>query len=297
MRPDDDKLSTSALARKLNVPVQQLFTILKDFGWIHHTGDSWALTPKGEFEGGSYHSSRRYGSYIVWPEKLDQHPLLLAIESNQRITAATMCQYFPRLHTRQVNRALAELGLQHHSLLGWELTRLGRAWGGLQEDSSASGSYYVTWPQDIIDNPVVRRELSLQCDQMRTQSTAENPEPDLFVNPSAPDNSCLGVDGHKLRSTLQTNVCNWLYFAQLAHAIRRALPIEELVYADFYVPIGNIFVDCWEEDIPAGELSGKFYKRELYKSLELRHLEIDANDSNNLDEVLGRGLLSFGVRC
>jgi hypothetical protein len=297
MRPEDDRLSTTALARKLNIPVQQLFSILKDYGWILRTADSWALTPKGEFEGGSYHTSRRYGSYIVWPEQLDQHPLLQAIESNQRITAASMCRYYPRLHARQINRALAELGLQHHSILGWELTRLGRSLGGLQEESNASGAFYVTWPHEIIDNPVVHRELSIQSDQIPAQLASKKAGPDLFATSNTVVNSCRGVDGHCLQSPLQTRVCNWLYLAQLAHAFRRALPAEELVYADFYVPLGNIYIDCWEADVPAGELSGKLRKRGLYKELDLRHLEINADDGDKLDEVLGRGLLSFGIRC
>ncbi len=297
MRPEEDRLSTTALARKLNIPVQQLFSILKDYGWIQRMGESWALTHKGEFEGGSYRTSRRYGSYIVWPEHLDQHPLLQAIESNQRITAASMCRYYPRLHARQINRALAELGLQHHSILGWELTRLGRSLGGLQEESSTSGSFYVTWPHEIIDNPVVHRELSLQSDQIQAPPMTAETEADLFATSNAMADVCRGVDGHSLGSPLQTSVCNWLYLAQLAHAFQRALPTEELVYADFYVPLGNIYIDCWEAELSAAEFSGKFRKRELYKELDLRYLEINSGDGNKLDEVLGRGLLSFGIRC
>ena len=76
-----------------------------------------------------------------------------------------------------------------------------------------------------------------------------------------------------------------------------ALPTEELVYADFYVPLGNIYIDCWEAEHSARELSGRFRKRELYKELDLRHLEINSVDGDTLDEVLGRGLLGFGIRC
>ncbi len=297
MKPEEDRLSTTALARKLAIPVQQLFSILKDYGWIKRIGDNWALTPKGEFEGGSYHSSRRYGSYIVWPEHLDQHPLLQAIESNIRITATSMCRYYPRLHARQINRALAELGLQIHSTMGWELTRLGRSLGGLQEESNASGAFYVTWPHEIIDNPVVHRELSLQSNQIPQARLAENSEPDLFTSGVTQHSDCRGVDGHSLQSPLQTSVCNWLYLAQLVHAIQRTLPTEELIHADFYLPQGNIYIDCWEAEIPAGALSGKFRKRELYKSMDLRHLEINAGDGDNLDEILGRRLLDLGIRC
>jgi hypothetical protein len=293
---ESNKLSTTALARKLNIPAQQLCSILKDYGWIQRAGDNWALTQKGEFEGGSFHNSRRYGSYIVWPEHLDQHPLLQAIESNQRITAAAMCPYYPRMNARQINLALAELGLQRHCLLGWELTRLGRSQGGQQEESRSSGAFYITWPHEIIDNPVVHRELSQQSDQLAAYGSAANPEPDLFAD-STPAMHChTGIDGHALPSRLQVSVCNWLYLAQVAHAIRRTLPTEEIVYADFYVPAVSVYIDCWEAEVPAGELSGKFRKRELYRELDLSHIEVNATEVENLDEVLGRSLLSFGLQ-
>jgi hypothetical protein len=293
---EESRLSTTALARKLNIPTQQLFATLRDYGWIERAGESWILTAKGEFEGGNYQQSRRYGRYIVWPDRLHHHPLLAAIESNQRINAASMRRYYPRLHARQINRALAELGLQRHSIIGWELTERGRALGGLQEESDNSGAFYVTWPHEIIDNPVIHRELTRQSDQSQSLVSSTDSEPDLFANTSA-SLPCLGVDGHTLGSALEVKVCNWLYLAQLAHAYQRALPTEELVQADFYVPEGNVYIDCWDADIPAQALSGKLHKRELYRTLKLRHIEINAADADRLDEVLGRGLLAFGIRC
>lgn len=294
MEQEENRLSTTALARKLNIPTQQLFATLRDYGWINRSGESWILTPKGEFEGGGYQQSRRFGRYIVWPERLEHHPLLAAIESNQRITAASMCRYYPRLHPRQINRALAEIGLQHHSILGWELTALGRSLGGQQDESENSGAFYVTWPHEIIDNPVIHRELTRQSDQSQPMVVSDDAEPDLFA---AAADCCQGIDGHVLASALETRVCNWLYLAQLAHAYQRALPTEELVQADFYVPEGSVYIDCWNEDVPAKELSGKLHKRELYSQLKLRHIEINEADIERLDEVLGRGLLAFGIRC
>lgn len=297
MSQKDGKLSTSALARKLDIPVQQLFATLRDYGWIKRSGDNWVLLPKGEFEGGSYQNSRRYGRYIVWPQTLDHHPLLSAIESNQRITAATMRRYYPRLHARQINRALAEMGLQHHSILGWELTQLGRSLGGKQEESEASGAFYVTWPHEVIDNPIVHRELSRQSDQIPSTEPADsNAEPDLFAT-TGQNISCDGIDGHVLKTPLQMRVCNWLYLAQLAHAFQRSLPCEELLQADFYVPAGNVYIDCWETAISAGEISGRLKKREIYREMGLHSLEVNASDVDRLDEILGRGLLSFGIRC
>ena len=297
MSQDDGKLSTTALARKLDIPAQQLFATLRDYGWIRRSADTWVLLPKGEFEGGSYQQSRRYGRYIVWPQSLDHHPLLAAIESNQRITAASMRRYYPRLHARQINRALAELGLQHHSVLGWELTALGRSMGGQQEESEASGAFYVTWPHEIVDNPVVHRELARQSDQIPTPEPADaSAEPDLFANADSKI-SCEGIDGHVLATPLQMRVCNWLYLAQLAHAYRRLLPIEEQVHADFYLPAGNVYIDCWQEDASAAELRANLHKREIYREMNLHALEVKEADADNLDEILGRGLLAFGIRC
>lgn len=297
MADEEGKLSTTALARKLDIPVQQLFATLRDYGWIKRSGDAWVLLPKGEFEGGGYQNSRRFGRYIVWPQTIDHHPLLAAIESNQRITAASMRRYYPRLHARQINRALAEIGLQHHSILGWELTALGRSLGGKQEESEASGAFYVTWPHEVVDNPVIHRELTRQSDQIPTTEPSDpSAEPDLFANPRE-SISCDGIDGHQLKTPLQMRVCNWLYLAQLAHAYQRALPTEELVTADFYVPAGNVYIDCWESDITAGEISARLHKRGLYKQLGLHSLEVNSADGERLDEVLGRGLLAFGIRC
>ncbi len=297
MAQDESRLSTSALAKKLSIPSQQLFATLKDYGWIERHGDAWVLTPKGEFEGGQYQESRRYGRYIVWPQSVEHHALVSAIESSQRITAAGMRRYYPKLHPRQINRALAELGLQHHSIVGWELTALGKTLGGQQQESENTGALYVTWPHEIIDHPVVHRELTEQSDQLAlTESAPKEGEPDLFDTSAVAPQVLSGIDGHRLKNTLEMRVCNWLYLAQLAHAYQRALPCEELVRADFYVPSGQVYIDCWEAEVPASDLSDKLNKREVYKALGLRNIEVNASDVEKLDEVLGRGLMAFGIR-
>lgn len=304
MAHEEERLSTTALARKLEIPAQQLFATLKDYGWILRHGDNWLLTPKGEYEGGYYRDSKRFGRYIVWPETLLQHPLLAAIESNQRITASQMRRYYPRLQPRQLNRALAELGLQQHSILGWELTAFGKQFGGQQSESDSTGAFYVSWPHEIVDHPVIHRELE------RLSGPEEPPVPDLPpADGAAPDlfagapaarevpRDCRGVDGHSARTPLQAAVCDWLYLAQQAHALYRALPVEEALAADFYLPAGHVYIDCWEDTAPAAQLSAKLRNKAVCRELELRYLEIRTDDRDRLDEVLGRGLLAFGIRC
>lgn len=293
MSDEPDKISTSALAKQLDIPAQQLFATLKDYGWIQRQNDSWLLTGKGEFEGGSYVDSRRYGRYIVWPRELQNHRLIAAIESNQRITAAGMQRYYPRLHPRQINRALAELGLQAHSILGWELTDRGRRLGGQQQESENSGAFYVTWPHEVVDHPVIHRELNKQSDSDRS-AAQPLPEDDLFAGQTAAPSE--GVDGHLLGTTLELQVCNWLYLAQLAHAYNRALPVEEALFADFYLPGASVYIECWEEPEPAERLAIKLKKQDIFEQQGLSVIAIKAGDREQLDEVLGRALLKFGVR-
>lgn len=295
MNDQDNKLSTTALARKLDIPAQQLFATLKDYGWINRVDQGWFLTGKGEFEGGSYVDSRRYGRYIVWPERLLEHPLLSAIESNLRITASAMRRYYPRLHPRQINRALAELGLQVHTVLGWELTEQGRNLHGQQEESENSGAFYVTWPHEIVDHPVIHRELQKLSDTGVESAVEVSAEDDLFATASA-QSVHEGLDGHRLDTALEQQVCNWLYMAQLAHACGRALPVEEELYADFYLPGARVYVECWEIEEPHERLSLKLKKQDVYREMKLRVVEVNARDIDRLDETLGRALLEFGIR-
>jgi hypothetical protein len=293
MSDDTEKISTSALAKKLDIPVQQLFATLKDYGWIQRHKDSWLLTGKGEFEGGGYVDSRRYGRYIVWPQELQNHRLIGAIESNQRITAATMQRYYPHLHARQINRALAELGLQTHSILGWELTERGKHLGGQQQESEDSGAFYVTWPHELVDHPVIHRELNKQA--VGDASVAQTPpEDDLFA--TGDPGPSEGLDGHQLQTTLELHVCNWLYLAQLAHAYKRALPVETALYADFYLPGARIYIECWEEPESAERLAIKLKKQDIFEQQGLAVIDIKAGELEQLDEILGRALLKFGIR-
>lgn len=295
---EQEFLSTSALARRLEVPVQQLFVTLRDYQWIHREGEHWLLTAKGEFMGGRYQNSRRFGRYIVWPARVAEHPLLAAIETSQRITAGQIRRYYPQLQARQINRALAELGLQVHTLLGWELTDFGKRLGGQQAESESSGAFYVSWPHELVDHPVIERELSRLAPPARQVPVAATGEEDLFASMPEEDPVQRGtLDGHQLSSALQRQVCDWLYLAQLAHATGRALPVEETLVADFYLPQGSVYIDCWDEHASPARMAERLRNQSVCEELHIPYLSIRAADAERLDEVLLHALLNLGIRC
>lgn len=306
-----ESLSTSALAKRLKLPIQQVFATLRDYGWIDRRGKGWALTAKGELHGGAYRDSERYGRYIVWPTSLTEHPMISAIESNQRITPGAMRRYFSPLTTVQINQALTELGLQRVSARGLDLTNLGKRFGGRVEQDHHTGLCSVSWPHEIVDNPVLHRELGRrQADghvpmqeephthHEEAPAPASGATPDLFVGSgqAAPDSELrCAVDGHEVRTLLQLRVCDWLYGAGLAHALHRALPVEETLSADFYVPAAGLYIECWERDVPTRDLSRRLRTREVCRELELPYLEVAADDMERLDDLLAGKLRTLGV--
>ncbi|WOJ95815.1 hypothetical protein R0137_11230 [Congregibacter brevis] len=306
---DDSRLSTSALAKRLKLPIQQLFVTLRDYEWIQRQGKSWALTAKGELQGGAYQESQRFGRYIVWPESLMEHPLVTAIESNQRIMPGGMQRYYPHLGVRQINRNFAELGLLKLTRRGLELTSLGERFGGRQERDEDNGLLLVSWPHEIVDDAVIHRELNRLAGSGTTtddpgsgSATSEAVEapapdtvaPDLFSEAnevslaleSQSEAQRYALDGHAVDSLLQLRVCDWLYTAQFAHARNRRLPVEELLSADFYVPALGLYIECWERDVPTTTLTRRLRTREVCRELDLAYQEVTAADIDRVDELL-----------
>lgn len=319
MTEDVEYLSTSALAKRMKLPIQQLFATLRDYGWIDRRGKGWSLTAKGELHGGRHQDSQRYGRYIVWPVSLAEHPMVRAIESDQRIMPGAMRRYFSPLTTVQINQTLTELGLQRPGCHGFELTALGKRFGGRVDHDQHSGLSRISWPHEIVDDPVLHRELGRRQadghvplraepetahDHRENQSASEplpGATPDLFSRQSgaaAGDESLrCAVDGHEVRTLLQLRVCDWLYGAGLAHALHRALPVEEPLTADFYVPGAQLYIECWERDVPTRDLARRLRTREVCRELELPYLEVAADDSDRLDDLLAGKLRKCGVNC
>ncbi len=283
---ENDKISTSALARKLEVPVQQLFGTFKDYDWIRKIQDGWALTPKGEFEGGEYRNSKRYGRYIVWPADLEQHAMLQALESNKMLSAAAVGERF-QLSGRAVNRALAELGWLTRELHGWILTPAGKRCGGVQMENRQTDMLYALWPEAVLDDPVLIARL-----QACTVAAGGGQGDDLFSD----QNQLEGVDGHIHSSREQLAICHWLYMAGVLHACRRQLPVEEALKADFYLPLNRVFIDFWSAKASPSELKSSMRKAEVYKTQGLSSIEVHPEDIAQLDDFMPRQLHKFGVQ-
>lgn len=286
-KTESHKLSTSALAKQLDIPLQQLFVTLRDYGWIRKLEDGWALTPKGEFEGGEYVHSKRYGRYIVWPETLPEHPLLRAMEHNRLLSAAQIGRKYG-LHAREVRRLFGEIGLLQRGVNGWELTAHGEQIGGLLLDNELSDGE-PSWPEMILENGLVAAQLEFGQSQYRHTDDDEN---DLLANV----NEYIALDGHRYQSRGEWQICNWLYLAGIVHACHRRLPGNELLYADFWLPEAGVYIEYSGDERDAHALKSALQRVEIYRLLDWPFIEINADQLADLDEVLTRQLRRRGVR-
>ena len=223
-----DKVSTTSLAKLNQISRKELLNQLVDLGLITKDGKTWSLTKLGEAEGGEYKSSKRFGTYIVWPKTtcIDENISQVGNYNN---------------HTKTNNPSSVQEAHNNYSLS-------------------------------------TNVELCHSLSEFRKKFPANH--------------RCN--DGHYVRSRGEALIDNWLYQAGIVHAYERKLPIEEDVYSDFFLPSGNVYIEYWgmEND---KYLSRKQEKLLIYKKYTYNLIELDDSAINNLDDVMPKLLIKYGV--
>ena len=102
----------------------------------------------------------------------------------------------------------------------------------------------------------------------------------------------LTSDGHWVRSKAELLIDNWLYTRRppIAHAYERRLPVPEEAYADFYIPIGDFYIEYWGLETPEYSERQK-RKRALFRRYGLKVIELEERDVTELDDRLPEKLL------
>lgn len=100
-------------------------------------------------------------------------------------------------------------------------------------------------------------------------------------------------DGHLVRSKAEQIIDNRLYHKGIVHAYERRVPIEEEVYCDFFIPIGQkVWIEFWglneKKYLKRKELKQKFYKMHNKNLIELLDKDIE-----NLDDIMPIKLRPF----
>ncbi|WP_299084539.1 glycerol kinase [uncultured Paraglaciecola sp.] len=264
--------------------------------------DKWALTAKGKLAGGRIKSSTKLGDYIEWPEdfNLRQLPTHQSPDVPVALISSTKIAKEFDISANKLNHLFSELGWISKSLKGWIMTEQGAKQGAIQSEDSRSGIPYVKWPATISQSTLLLSSINdISGASTRLSVSTENSHQlasaiDIRTKIQA---IYSATDGHKLRCKAEKLIDNWLYMAEIVHAYERKLPIAEDIYCDFYIPTGNVYIEYWDNDDDPKYLARKEIKHAIYKKYGLKLIELHPEDVQNLDDILPRLLLKFGVQA
>lgn len=293
-------ISTTALSKEIQVPAKEVFQRLADNGLVVRVENSWVLTEEGKQKGGIVKTHPQYGSYIAWREDLKDDPILKPIENEKNLITATVLGSHFGITKFRINPILSELGLVEKAIKGWTITHLGRSLGGKQFEYDRTGIPYVCWNSSILTNKRIiesLKEISGETEEIdETEEKVEISKAPIGFREKF-EAKHRSADGHYVRSRAEMLIDNWLYMSEIVHAYERKLPVEEDVYCDFYLPVGKVYIEYWGMENDAKYSERKQTKIEVYKKYGFNLIELVDADIQNLDDILPKKLLKFGIQA
>jgi predicted transcriptional regulator len=286
--PTPQYLSRSALAEKLGVTLKELTQLMIESGWLVHNevaekGREWALTAKGEFEGGVYRDSKKFGKYIVWPDTVVEHPAITGIKDTQ-ISATTIAKQ-ANVSAKMINRLLAEMGWISPYAKGWKVTALGKANGGVQAANNDTGVPYAMWARAVLVHQGLLQQLKYYKAEQLIETTINNQV------------HFLSLDGRYIASKPELLIANWLYVSGFTYAYQRTIHVSQTqsLLSDFYLPKYAIHIHYQAIDIAPSELSQQLERQALSDKHHLQVIQLSVVDTQNIDQVLSKALLQMGA--
>ena len=242
-----------------------------------------------------------YLCYSCWKEENDfpKSSSEQTINENELLSATKIGKELG-ISGQKLNLLFNELGCTYKPRhgKGWTATKQGKKQGAKLRKVKTSGVPYLVWPEKIIRSRVLRRAVADFKGEALPNSSFNVSSTDSFdhedFRKKYPANyRCM--DGHYVRSRAEVMIDNWLYTNGIAHAYERKLPIESDVYSDFYIKEGNVYIEFWGMESDDKYAKRKAIKQREYSDHEFNLIELDDNDLNNLDDVLPRKMLQYGI--
>ena len=262
--------SRSALADALDLSLKEVTEIMINSGWILPDGDSWQLTAKGEFEGGSLKESKKYGSYLVWPGSVLQHPVF-QVERDESLSASDIAKSIG-LSARLVNLVLQHCGWLKRAHKGWEVTAAGTEVGGVQHENPKSGVPWVAWQPNLLANDY----FQAACVCLIGDDT------------EAPYSS---INGIQVTRRAIAAFLSWCYLSDVVVAQSITHYQRPGIEFDFYLPKVGMYVDIWDATLPPQELAARLERPRICRDLSLDYLPLEVTNLQEIEQEMPRELL------
>ncbi len=227
------KISTSALAKRLDRPAKVLFEQLERSGYLRRQAQQWQLTEWGCRLGGETSDSDKFGRFVVWPEDL----VLAAGEGTQ--SSAKLAAELTLLES-EFCALLQACGYLQPWQGGWWVTAEGRGIGGCQGVSVAEGLPIGRWPRSVLTNA---RFLAALSDYRGGEAERRSTHNSVESFKRRFDAKYRTLDGHYVCTRAQLTLANFLYLHGVAYACFLPLPGEAELIAPFYLPLADIYLE------------------------------------------------------
>jgi len=296
-----DYYSRSALASKLDITLKELTQAMLEAGWLRYEeqsakGKEWTLTNKGEFEGGIYKTSKKFGQYVAWPQSVLTHTVILELKDSL-LNATTIAKAF-NISAKTLNKLLADLGWTCPSKKGWRITEVGVEEGGVQQKSEATSIPFVLWQRRILENTILSRHIALYKGACEPSVAVGSTSMGTDKNDSQAYHRLL--NGLSVFDPRDIYIANYLYLYGIRYAYQRSVSVKAgnvitTVIGDFYLPDSGIYLFIQRAQISPTKLSEQIERlSQIHQSL-LPHIVLSESDVSMLERLLPKLLLDLGV--
>jgi len=262
--------SRSALADALDLSLKEVTELMINAGWIVQDGDSWQLTAKGEFEGGLLKESKKYGSYLAWPEAALSHAIF-KVERDDTISASDIGKAVG-LSPRLVNLLLQHCRWLKRVHKGWELTAEGAEVGGVQHENPKTGVPWVSWNANLLASDYF--QAACVC------LTNEENKDDL-----------RSLNGITVLRPQTAAFLSWCYLSGVVVAQSVASSKRPNLTFDFFLPRIGLYIDIWDAALTPQQLAERLERPKLCQLLDLDYLVLEATNIQEIEEEMPRELL------
>lgn len=93
-------------------------------------------------------------------------------------------------------------------------------------------------------------------------------------------------DGDLLRSSHEVQIDDWFYHNGIEHQAEIKVPIDKLMWCDWFLPKEKIYVEYWGLMHDKDYRESRKVKEKLYRKADLKLISIEPEDMKNLNEIL-----------
>lgn len=217
------------------------------------------------------------------------------------LNATALGNHF-ELNAKQINRVLLELGWIEKEVNGWKPTILGEKLKA-QRQLFQKKTAFVVWHPDICKSRILQNavreflavEVAPAVNATVTPMQEEAADKTEGFREKFPP-TIRASDGHMVRSRAEAMIDAFFYEHRIVHSYERLVPVEDVMYCDFYLPDFDLYIEFWGMESNPKYKARKTKKIEIYRQNGLKLLEVKDEHINNLDDFLTAQLVKFGYK-